>query len=123
MGNVNYDSTLDFGNLDLTGADTEFPNILNLGKTSADRMKVDILVSADAAGGTALTVTVQGSADGTSNWTDVGTNTITLDDLLSGKGAVVISPNSFQYLQIGIAKAGTFTGGTAGAQLNTYVGK
>lgn len=118
-----YDSTLNFGSVDLTGSGDAFPNIINLGKTDADRMKADIYLSADAAGGTGLTVTAQGSADGSSNWTDVGKNTFTVAALLSGTGEVSISRNGYQYLRLALAKTGTFTAGTAAAKLNTYLGK
>jgi hypothetical protein len=133
MGNVMYDSSLDFGTVDLTGADTEFPNILdlgpkvnglpNLGGTEVNRKTVDILASADTDGGTGITVAVQGSADGSTNWVDVGKNSITLEDLKAGKGSVAVSPNGYPFLQVTIAKAGTFTAGSVAAQLNTYVGK
>jgi hypothetical protein len=119
-----YDKSLDFGDLSLSGAGTAFPNILDLGETSVNRMTVDILAG-DAAGGTSLAVTVQGTDDisGTPVWADVGKNTITLAGLTAGKGSVAVSPNAFRYLQVAVAKTGTFTAGTARAQLNTYVGK
>jgi hypothetical protein len=135
MGNINYDSSLDFGTVDLTGTDAVFPNVLNLGPavnglpnlggTDADRKKVDILSSADIAGGTSITVTVQGSAseDGSTGWVSVGVNTVTLEDLKAGNGSVAVSPNSYQYLQVTIVRNSYFSAGTVAAQLNTYVGK
>jgi hypothetical protein len=116
MGNVNYDSSLDFGDITAAG---DFPHTLNLGKTDADRKKVDIQASADITGGP-VTVTVKGSDTGTSLWVDVGVNTITLEALKSGKASVTVSPNSKKYLKV--TAAGTFTG-TLGAVLNTYIGK
>ena len=116
MGNVNYDSTLDFGNI--TGAG-DFPNTLNLGKTDADRKRVDILSSEDISGGP-VTVKVQGSVDGSSDWVDVGVNTISLEALKAGKGSAAVSVNSFPYLKV--TATGSFTG-TLGAVLNTYIGK
>jgi hypothetical protein len=121
MGNVSYDSSLDFGSVALASG-TALPNILNLGKTSVNRMTVD-LFAPDAAGGTAVAVTVQGSADGTGGWVDVGKNTFTLADLNAGVCGVAISPNPYQYLQVTLTKTGTFTAGTISGQLNTYVGK
>jgi hypothetical protein len=118
-----YDSTLDFGSVDLSGSVAAFPNIINLGKTDADRMKADIYLSNDAAGGTGLTVTAQGSADGSTGWTDVGKNTLTVANLLAGKGEVAVSRNGYQYLRLSLAKTGTFTAGTTAAKLNTYLGK
>jgi hypothetical protein len=123
MGNVSYDSTLDFGSAALASASV-LPNILDLGKTSANRMTVD-LFCVGTAGGSALAVTVQGTNDlaGTPVWTDVGKNTFTTAELGSGAAAVAVSPNTFRYLQVALTKTGTFTAGTLEGQLNTYVGK
>jgi hypothetical protein len=119
-----YDASLDFGDAALASASV-FPNTLDLGKTSVDRMTVDILTSAAAAGGTGVAVTVQGTSDisGTPVWTDVGKNTFTLDQINAGKCGVAVSPNPSRYLQVILTKTGTFTAGTLKAQLNTYVGK
>jgi hypothetical protein len=124
MGNVAYDSTLDFGSIALSGSDAAFPNVINLGKTDADRKEVDILSTADVAGGTSITLTVQGNTTNTTNgWAAVGINTFTLEELKAGKRAVAISPNAYQFLRVAITKTGTFTAGTVAAQLNTYTGK
>jgi hypothetical protein len=123
MGNVSYDATLDFGSAALASA-AALPNILDLGKTSAGRMTVDLFAQG-AAGGTAVAVTVQGTSDisGTPTWTDVGKNTFTTAELTAGPASVAISPNKFRYLQVALTKTGTFTAGTVAGQLNTYVGK
>jgi len=131
--NVGYDAALSFGQL-ATIATANFPDVLNLGKaagssdyypgkefTSADRLTVDIF-SDTPAGGTSLTVTVQGSADGSTGWTDVGKNTFTLAELKDGVCKVAISPNAFKFLRVAAAATGTFTG-SAQAYLNTYQGK
>jgi hypothetical protein len=122
MGQFIYDALNSFGNASLSGAGTEFPDIINLGEAKADRMTVDILCDT-AAGGTSLAVTVQGSATGSSGWADVGKNTVSLADLKAGKGSVAISPNPYQYLKVVFTKTGTFTAGTVQARLNSYVGK
>jgi hypothetical protein len=122
MGNAMYDATLDFGDADLSGSAVKFPNVLDLGKTDADRKVIDILC-ADAAGGTSLAVIVQGSTNGTSGWVDVGKNVISLTDLNAGNGAVAISPNPYRYLQVIFTKTGTFTAGNVSAQLNTLITK
>jgi hypothetical protein len=124
MGNVNYDDTLDFGSALLTASVTEFPNVINLGETDADRKKADIFASSDIAGGTSVTVTVQGNTvNTTSGWVSVGINTFTLADLKAGKCAVAVSPNRYRCLRAALSKTGTFTAGTLAAQLNTYTGK
>ena len=133
MANLMYDQALSFGKQSpITSG--QFPDILNLGMeggesghypgkkfTNADRLTVDICCDAPA-GGTSVTVTVQGSADGSSNWTDVGKNTFTLEQLKAGPGQTAVSPNGFQYLRVSVAATGTFTG-SAQAFLNTYAGK
>jgi hypothetical protein len=123
MGNVSYDASLDFGSAALASA-SALPNVLDLGKTDADRMTVDVF-ALGAAGGTAVAVTVQGTDDisGTPVWADVGKNTFTLAVLNAGPASVAISPNKFRYLQVALTKSGTFTAGTVQGQLNTYVGK
>jgi hypothetical protein len=117
-----YDDTLDLGSIDLSGAVLIFPNTINLGKTEVNRKKIDILASANTAGGTGITATVQGSNDN-ATWTPVGANTFTAADLIKGGCAVLISTNSYQLLRVSITKTGTFTAGTVAAQLNTYLGK
>jgi len=133
MANLNYDAELSFGKLDPL-ASGQFPDILNLGRkagsndhypgkdsTNADRMTVDVCCDSSA-GGTSLAVTVQGSADGSTGWTDVGKNTFALDDIKAGPCRTAVSPNKFRYLRVSVAAAGTFTG-SAEAFLNTYTGK
>ena len=133
MANLVYDKLLSFGKLTAIAAGT-FPDVLNLGKktgstdhypgkatTSADRMTVDICCAAPA-GGTNLTVTVQGSPDA-STWTDIGKNTFTLAQLQAGPCQTAVSPSTFQYLRVSVAVTGTFTTGSAEAYLNTYAGK
>ena len=133
MANLIYDKALSFGKLAAI-ATGNFPDVLNLGKipgasdfypgtefTDADRLTVDVCCAAPA-GGTAITVTVQGSADGSTGWADVGTNTFTLEELKAGPCRAAVSPNKFQYLRVSVTAAGTFTG-SAEAFLNTYAGK
>jgi hypothetical protein len=133
MGNVGLDQLLSFGKLDTIAAGI-FPDALNLGRvagstdtypgkefTSAGRLTVDLFCG-DADGGTSVTVTVQGSADGSTGWMDVGKNTFTLEQMKAGPCQTAVSPGGYQYLRVNIATAGTFTG-SAEAFLNTYTGK
>ena len=132
MANLIYDAALCFGTRAISAG--QFPDILNLGRvpgstdtypgkefTNANLMTVDVLCS-EPEGGTGLTVTVQGSADGSTGWTDVGKNTFTLADTEAGPCKTAVSPNEFQYLRVTLAVTGTFTG-TCAAYLNTYAGK
>lgn len=133
MSGLIYDAKLSFGKLSPV-ATGEFPNVLNLGKvpgssdhypgkesTNVDRMTVDVCIK-DPTGGTGLTVTVQGSEDGSSGWIEVGKNIFFLDEMQAGPCQVAISPNKFQYLRVNVAATGTFTG-AAEAFINTYTGK
>jgi len=120
MANLVYDKALSFGKLSViaTGA---FPDTLDLVSTEAGRMTVDVCCLAPA-GGTGLAVTVQGSADGSTGWADVGKNTFTLADMKAGPCRTAVSPNKFRHLRVSAAATGAFTG-SAEAFLNTYAGK
>jgi hypothetical protein len=134
MANLIFDAALSFGTK-AAMATGQFPDIINLGlvpgsgdyypdrtSTDADRMTVD--VSCDGpAGGTSVVIAVEGSADGSSGWTVVGSRPFTLAELKAGICRVAISPNKFQYLRVSFTATGTFTAGTARAYLNTYAGK
>jgi hypothetical protein len=123
MGNFIYDKLNDFGYLAGPLAAGSFPNTLNLVDAKADRMTVDILADKTVAGGTSVTVLVQGCATESGTYATVGSNTFTLAQLLGGPCSVAISPNPYQYLQVSIAVTGTFTGGGARALVNSYLGK
>jgi len=133
MANLIYDALLSFGKLSPL-ATGQFPDILNLGKkagvtdhypgkesTNADRMTVDVCIE-NAEGGTGLTVTVQGSADGAGGWIDVGKNVFNADEIKAGPCQTAISPNNLQFMRVSVTAAGTFEG-DAIAFLNTYAGK
>jgi hypothetical protein len=133
MANLIYDKALSFGKMDSIATGT-FPDILNLGKVpgssnyypdkefaEVDRLTVDVCCAAPA-GGTGLTVTVEGSANGSSGWAAVGTKAFTLAELQAGPCQAAISPHKYQYLRVSVTAAGTFTG-SAEAFLNTYAGK
>lgn len=134
MANLIYDAALSFGTLAAI-ATQAFPNILNLGLkpgssdrypgkefTSVERMTVDVCCSGPV-GGTGITVTAEGSADGSAAWKEVGRNSFNLADMQAGPCKVAISPNNYQYLRVSVTAIGTYTDGTAEAYLNTYAGK
>jgi hypothetical protein len=123
MVSFTYDKLNDFGYLAGPLAAGSFPNIINLVDTKADRMTVDILADKNVAGGTSVTVLVQGCATESGTYATVGTNTFTRADLLKGPCRIAISPNPYQYLKVSITVSGTFTGGGARALINSYYGK
>jgi hypothetical protein len=132
MANLIYDGALSFGTMNI--ASGNFPDTLNLGRTpessdhypgkehtNADRLTVDVCCE-NPAGGTSITVGVQGSRDGAAGWADVGKNTFTLAEMRANPCCTAISPNDYQYLRVNVAATGAFTG-SAQAFLNTYAGK
>lgn len=135
MTNLTYDEALSFGSKAALTANGEFSDVLNMGKkagvkdsypgeasTNAERRTADVLFTSPV-GGTGAAITVQGSADGSTGWTDVGKNTFTLAQMKAGPCKAAISPNGFQYLRVTFTATGTFTGGSAKCYLNTYAGK
>ncbi|MDR2784567.1 MAG: hypothetical protein LBB83_01500 [Treponema sp.] len=123
MGNFLYDAKNSFGVLAGPLATGAFPDTLNLGEASADRMTVDLLADTSVAGGTSLKVTVQGCATASGTYAAVGEKTFTLAELNAGVCRVAISPNPYQYLKAAVTASGTFTGGGARAFINSYYGK
>jgi hypothetical protein len=123
MGNFIYDKLNDFGYLAGPLAAGSFPNTINLVEAKADRMTVDILADKTVAGGTSVTVLVQGCATASGTYATIGTSAFSRADLLAGTCSVAISPNPYQYLKVSITVSGTFTGGGARALINSYYGK
>jgi hypothetical protein len=132
MANLIYDQALSFGKRSIAAG--QFPDILNLGAvpgangtypgkgfTGVDRLTVDLCCDAPD-GGTAVTVTVEGSANGSTGWAAVGAKGFTLAEMRAGPCQTAISPSNYQYLRVSLAATGTFTG-SAEAVLNTYAGK
>jgi hypothetical protein len=136
MGQFLYDQLNSFGQLDLAGAGTLFPDVLNLDVADIGRMTVDLKIAgaepavSGAPTAAGITVSVQGSNDSTFTANEViGQRLIPLDVLAAGKGSVAVSPGRYQYVRVAVSK--TFTGGsspafTAGlieALVNSYEGK
>lgn len=140
MGQFIYDKRNSFGKLDLSGAGTAFPDVLDLGDggVNADisRMTVDVKIAgalpavSGAPTSAGLTVSVEGSNDAAfASKEVVGQRLIPLAVLAAGKGSVAVSPHAFRYVRVGAAK--TFTGGTSPAFssglveafVNSYLGK
>jgi hypothetical protein len=136
MATMMLDSKPTFGTLPAAASGT-FPNDLNLltwdrGRTiskkdnsgplpATDLNRLCVFVQMDGvAGATGGKVTVSGSVDGSSGWTDVGTSTFTS---VVNPIRVAISPNDFQYLRVAFTLTGTITAGNMTAYIDTYFGK
>jgi hypothetical protein len=120
-----YDQLNSFGQIDLSAAVTVFPDSLDLAGADIGRMTVDVKIAGAApAGGTSLTLAVQGSNDSTFTANEViGQRVIPLAALAAGKGSVAVSPNRYRYVRVTITKTGTFTAGLIEALVNSYEGK
>lgn len=136
MGQFLYDKLNSFGQLDLSGAGTSFPDVLDLEGAEISRMTVDIKIAGavPAVSGSptaaSVTVSVQGSLDAAFTSSEViGQRVIPLDVLADGKGSVAVSPNRYRYVRVGITKSFTggsspaFSAGLVEALVNSYMGK
>jgi hypothetical protein len=130
MANVIYDKLHDFGTVAAT-ATANFPNNLNLGEASAERMTVDFRctgLTKGATGSVQITFQVNGSDDGATYVPIVRSGDMeNLDELNAGVYQLPIPRTKFKYIsatvRITSISSGTMTAGTVQAILNTYVGK
>jgi hypothetical protein len=122
MANVIYDKLHDFGTV-TTPATGTFPNILNMGEASAERMTVDFHCAA-LVGGTDITFRVGGCDTESGSYMPIVVGgAIPMDELNAGVYQLPLPRTKFKFLKAYLTVTGTFTGGTVQAILNTYVGK
>ncbi|MCL2832101.1 MAG: hypothetical protein FWD78_02930 [Treponema sp.] len=112
-----YDAFNDFG---VTSAEGEFPNTINLGEASIERMTVDLkLPSGPLASGTVI-LSIKGSDAANGSYTTIVTGEeLTSADIQKGYG-LPVPASKYQYLKAEIE--GKF-GGKLQAIINTYIGK
>ncbi|MCQ2242095.1 Bbp16 family capsid cement protein [Treponema sp.] len=100
MRKYSIDAALHFGEVTQSGCE----NILNLGKTTAERMVVRAVVTEAATGSTGLTLKVQGSDDGSTGWTDIAVtpSTIAVAKCVAGAEVSLPIPEEYgkQYLKV-----------------------
>jgi len=112
-----YDKLNSFGKLTAAG---DFPDTINLGEASIERMTVDIKLPSGEFSGGPLTVTVKGSdTEGGTYNTVVQSGSVTAAMIKEGWGLPVPKTG---YKFIRAAVAGTFTGSVE-ALINSYMGK
>jgi len=116
--NFGYDKKNDFGTLAAAG---DFPNVINLGEASAEKITVDIKMPGGAVTtDEGVTLALKGcNKAGGAYEKIVESGTVTQEMLLDGYG-LPIPKNSFQYLKVAIA--GDFNGKVQ-ALINSYPGK
>jgi len=118
--NYLYDKLNDFGTLAAAG---DFPNVMNMGEASAERMTVDIKLPEGAvtfANGTGITFALMGSDtenDGYSKIVESGTVTA---DMLNEGYALPMPKTKFKFLKFAVS--GSFSGKIQ-AIINSYLGK
>lgn len=117
--NFGYDQLNNFGQLSAAG---NFPNVLDLGEASVERMTVDLKLPIGAVtASTALTLKVQGSNTNGNDFVDiVSSGNIAAADLNKDGYGLPIPKNNFRYLRV--ALGGTISAGAVQAILNTTVG-
>ena len=113
-----YDAFNDFGALSAAG---DFPNTINMGAATAERMTIDIKLPDGAVTSAAgVTLTLKGSdTEGGTYSKIVESGTVTVDMIGEGYG-LPIPKTKYKFLKVAIA--GTFTGKIQ-AIINSYLGK
>lgn len=118
MSALHYDAKNDFGTLTAAG---DFPNTINMGDASAERMTIDVKLpdgSITAVAG--VTLTLKGAdTEGGAYSTIVQSGAITVDMIGEGYG-LPIPKTKYKFLKVGIA--GAFQGKVQ-AIINSYLGK
>ena len=125
MTNLYLDKRLEFSENQAITASAESENALDFGveKCSAAGKAIDIRIKEDIDGGTALTVVLQDSADGTS-YADKLTSPAFQAAQLKAKGedvfySLVIPKGLRRFIRLKYVVTGTFTKGKVHAILNT----
>jgi hypothetical protein len=116
--NFGYDALNDFGTLTAPGT---FPNVINMGEASAERMTVDLKQPEGAIGGGPVTLSVQGANSENGAYTTIVTGgAVSAADLNRDGYALPMPRTKFKFLRAAIS--GSFTG-TVRALVNSYMGK
>jgi hypothetical protein len=115
--NYTYDKLNSFGTLAVAG---DFPNTINLGEASIERMAVDLKVPQGPFAGGPVTLTVKGADTETGAYeTIVQSGPVTAGMIAEGYG-LPVPKSSLPFIKVAIA--GAFTG-TVEAIINSYLGK
>jgi hypothetical protein len=117
--NVNflYDKLNSFGRLTAGG---NFPDIINLGEASIERMTVDIKLPLGTFSGNLTSVTVAGSDTESGTYTTIVTSGPVTPAMVNDGYGLPVPKTGFKFIRVSIA--GTFTG-TVEAIINTTLGK
>ena len=119
MSNVNflYDKLNEFGSRTASG---DFPNTINMGEASAERMTVDLKLPEGPITGGPLTLTIKGCDTENGTYQNiVVSGSITIAMINEGYG-LPMPETSFKFLRVAVS--GSFTGKVQ-AIINSYLGK
>jgi len=115
--NFLYDKLNDFGTLDDTG---DFPNVINMGEASPERLAVDLKMPNGPITGGSVTLSVKGSDSEGGAYSNIVTGSaVSAADLSQDGYSLPMPKTKFKYLKASLS--GTFTG-TVQALINSYVG-
>ena len=120
MGQFQYDKLNDFGSLTAAG---DFPNTLDLGDGSVERMAVDFkLPAGPLAASTAVTLSLKQCDTEGGTYTVLATGpAMTVADLNQNGYSLPVPRGHKRFLKA--ALAGTLSAGTVRAIVNPYLGK
>jgi len=117
MINFMYDKFNDFGAVIAAG---DFPNAMNMGKASIERMTVDLKLPDGEIKGGPLTLTIKGSDEESGTYASIVTSgSVTVDMIKEGYG-LPVPKTKYKYLKAAVS--GDFEGEIQ-AIINTYLGK
>ena len=117
-----FDAMLNFGEVELTSGEKEFPNVLFLDKADAQRMSVAATLKEKATGGTSVILKLKGSNDN-AIYTDISTSaSVSLAELENGVSVSIPNGYNKKYLKLFVSCTGTFTSGKLEAGIDTYTG-
>jgi len=115
--NFLYDALNDFGEITAEG---DFPNVMNMGEASIERMTVDLKLPDGPISGS-VTLSVKGSDSENGTYTKIVEGGQVSAATLNGEGyGLPVPKTKYKFLKASIT--GTFTG-TVRALINSYLGK
>jgi hypothetical protein len=115
--NFLYDALNDFGKLTTAG---DFPNVINMGEASAERLAVDLKLPAGDLESGSVTLSIKGSDTKAGTYTAIVTGSAVTAAALSEDGYSLPMPKTkFKFLKASLT--GTFSG-TVQALINSYKG-
>jgi len=120
MGNFLYDKLNSFGKLTAAG---DFPDTINLGEASIERMTVDLKLPTGEFSGGPVTVTVKGCDTAGGTYVNIVQSGPVSAAMIDAGYGLPVPKTSFKFIKVAVSvtSPATFTG-TLEAIINSYVG-